>query len=87
MRYKNQKFYNDQDELIPLEFGNKEQLKLIETIEALRDGVICIGPITCLCGHGTKTDFQEDFIFKCPSCGQRYKFFYYQDAVPCVKIL
>lgn len=85
MNFKNGKFYNEAGNVVPVEFGNKEQLKIIEKVKELRDGVLCIGPITCLCGEENKTAFEADLIFSCPSCKQRYKFFYYDDEIPCVK--
>lgn len=87
MTYKNGKFYNEEGSIVPLEFGNTEQIKIIEKVKELRDGVLCIGPVTCLCGEENTTAFQDDLTFGCASCRQRYKFFYYDDEIPCVKMI
>ncbi len=85
MTFKNNKFYNELGEIVPLEFGNNEQLKLIEKVKALRDGILFIEQFICVCGHKDNHVFVEDLEFTCLGCMRDYKFFYYGHVVPCIK--
>lgn len=73
------KFYQD-GKCVPIEFGNKEQIQLLEKAEALNgDGVVLAivelpGGIStyfhCLCGENHQPDIGQKFTCK---CGLKYK--------------
>lgn len=72
MTLKDGKFFND-GHPYPLEFGNKDQLKLIEKVKVMRsDGIMpimilndsdefCGLALKCVCGSVVHTDYEEDF--------------------------
>lgn len=90
MILKNGKFYNEAGEVVPLEFGNKEQIALLDLASALNGDGVCLQLIgskettefvfQCLCGVVHKPEVNASF--KC-TCGQSYKCFdtYYMPAV------
>ena len=84
MIYKNKKFYDENGEVVPLEFGNKQQLALIEKAKALETGIFSIGQFLCLCGELTKGVFRDEHVFACPGCQQKYQYFF-DDEIPCIK--
>lgn len=85
MVLRNGKFYDDAGNVVPLEFGNKEQIALLDRVEMLtRDGAefwIDFGAastleemtfkITCVCGDEVKflASIEMDGITKKCSCG------------------
>lgn len=89
MTYKHGKFFNAAGSPVPLEFGNKEQLKIIAKAEALREGVMFLTgyPFTCLCGFKWSPVFEEGMRIKCDGCKQWYEFCLYHDEVPCIKTI
>ncbi len=94
MTLRNGKFYDSDGNVVPLEHGNKEQFKLFEKFEALKDGIIVIEKYTCLCGSVTPFPYSQldeegsyDVDRKCPGCGIKYRFYLHDDEVPCVKML
>lgn len=73
---------------VPIEFGNKKQIKLIEYIEALREGILCVNnEVNCPCGESVlRTDPQ------CNVCFNVFKFYNEFDdygilKIPCVKLI
>jgi len=74
MTFKNGKFYNDSGEVVPLEFGNHEQIGLLKRADDLKEGVWSpFGKVRCLCG--TVIDYKESDIgtnIKCPSCDNTF---------------
>lgn len=89
MTFKQGKFYDDNKKVVPLEHGNREQIAILETISALKDGTLfMVGyPFHCLCGAIHEWQFFEGKRLKCSECFQRYEFFLYDDDVPCVKLI
>lgn len=91
MILKSGKFYDEAGNVVPLEFGNKEQIKLMDMASALSGGGVCLQLIgskettefvfQCLCGVLHRPDVNASF--KC-TCGQWYKCFD-TDYMPAVK--
>ena len=74
MTFKNGKFYNDSGEMVPLEFGNKEQIALIERANDFKVGVWNpFGKIKCLCGeilNYSENDIGKDI--ECQLCKNKF---------------
>ena len=89
MTYKQGKFYNESGEVVPLEFGNKEQLHIIEAIKDMIDGVMLpfTGPFRCPCGALIEYKFIEGKTIRCPDCSARYQFWLYKEELECIKLL
>lgn len=66
MRLIKGKFYDNVGNVVPLEFGNKDQIRLIEERRALEGGGIT------LCAHAVNEKLLA-FSFRCP-CGQIVSF-------------
>lgn len=87
MTFRHGKFYNEQGQVVPLEFGNTTQIEILQKIEALREGVLVIGIFVCPCGYSDNPVWKEDLKFKCGACNARYAYYLYEDEVPCIKKL
>lgn len=98
MTFKQGKFYNDAGQVVPLEFGNKEQLQMIENVKALHDGVM-LGSVLlgmahafkCPCGARLEFKYEDGKTIKCPDCFNKYKLFEWTDGMlldlPCIKLI
>lgn len=93
MRLIKGKFYDNAGNMVPLEFGNKDQIRLIEERKALEGGGIT------LCAHAV--DMKLTFSFRCPcgqvvsfenkkrekcSCGEKYEQFWPDYSGVCVRL-
>lgn len=95
MTYRQGRFYDNLGNPVCLEHGNKEQIAIIERIEALREGMLYpqLGSFTCPCGCAWKPAFEDGKKFKCPECQQKYEMFNERDdyygflEMPCIKIV
>lgn len=96
MTYKQGRFYNDQGEVVPLEFGNRQQIEIINQIDGLRKGasvhmhIITKKDIICPCGgvipKPESVEDIEECTTTCP-CGQVYEFFSDEDyGLPCIRM-
>lgn len=85
MIFKNKKFYNSEGVEVPLQFGNKEQLTLMRKVEEMRDGVLYLQSIHCLCGFEVSHNFEPDKKLRCTSCGQKFQMFLFEEEIPCIK--
>lgn len=88
------KFYNSDGRVVPLEFGNKEQLSILDKVAALKEGIMILDAFHCLCGMsiqwpehlGEKSDDEfKDII--CGHCAVGYRFFIWDGEVPCIKLI
>lgn len=81
------KFFRD-GKFEALEFGNKDQLKMIDKVKELQTGVLFTGVFVCPCGAKiTKTLGLEEYeTCKCHDCGNHYEWFLYDDKVPCIRL-
>lgn len=100
MTLKDGKFYKD-GEPYPLEFGNNDQIQLIEKVRALKDGgisprlifdeqtmIIDTARMTCVCGSIVEIKgFEEGQIIKCTGCKFTYKVFEDDCGFPYLKIV
>jgi hypothetical protein len=89
MIFKQGKFYNTEGERVALEHGNKEQIEILNKVEALRDGVLHFpgDTFTCLCGLCWHPLFEDGKKIKCNECNQKYEFFLFDDEIPCIKMI
>jgi hypothetical protein len=87
MTFNNGKFYNDFGQVVPLEHGNKQQVKLLNQIESLREGVLfsAYNRFTCPCGSQTNRLFSDGEGFTCKVCGFKYEYYTY-DGLPCIRL-
>lgn len=98
MVFKFGKFYDNLGNAVPLEHGNKEQIKILENIESLKDGVIfdftshhhkLDKEFTCLCGYSWHPQFEDQKIITCGQCQQTYQFYLHNDDympdIPCIR--
>jgi hypothetical protein len=93
LTFKQGKFYNNLQQIVPLEHGNKEQIEILKKVEALRAG-IWIGrrDFDCLCGHSWYIpEFKDGLRFGCTFCKEQFQLFYEYDdfgmAYECMKML
>ena len=96
MRLIKGKFYDNSGNGVPLEFGNKEQIRLIEERKALEGG----GIAACIHVHNIKTllfsfrcpcgviiTFENTTVKKCVECGENYEHFETDDwGVPAIRL-
>lgn len=94
MTLRNGKFYDADGQMVPLEFGNKEQIQLLNLASALNGDGVCLDMLgtveacqfnfRCLCGHVHIPVINSKFTCK---CGLKYKCFdtYYLPAVKFAK--
>lgn len=75
---------------VPLEFGNKDQLALINKAEQLREGVFYPhDSIECLCGHTVwREEGKKHGV--CTTCYLKFEW-YYKDTsdefdIPCIRL-
>jgi hypothetical protein len=94
LTFKQGKFYNNLQQIVPLEHGNKEQIDILKRIEVLREGIWFdeSNYFRCLCGHSSPIPkFKEGEIFNCQSCDQRFQFYCEYDdfdfQLECMKML
>lgn len=86
--FKNGKFYNSDGVQVPLEFGNKEQLGIINLLKELKshDGIFFpVAIFNCPCGYAIK--IKADAITKCRGCGLLYKSYLYHNEIPSLRIV
>lgn len=88
MTFKQGNFYDSAGNKIPVEFGNIEQIQIIQAIEAMKtEGRVYVGQShKCFCGELHLKGFVDGKTFKC-ECGAVYKFMYYQEEIPVLKML
>jgi|SRR6185369_9916839 len=96
MILKNGKFYDSTGQVVPLEFGNWEQIQLLERRKGLQeDGEFCVSEFTCLCGTPIERDMDKKKERKhCVVCGEEFEFYwhiekstFFQTPVPAVRML
>lgn len=89
MNFRDGKFYDEKGNMIPLEFGNKEQIQIIDRANALREGVCSLDKvIKCLCGYRWSPKFTEsNDVSECVKCGLKFKFYLYGGQIPCIKTI
>lgn len=87
MTFKQGKFYVN-GEIVPLQFGNSEQIKIIEAVKTIKnEGFFYAGSeFECFCGLSHHKPFNEGEQFKC-ECGAVYKFYYWNEEIPTLKML
>lgn len=89
MTFNKGKFYNGNNEVVALEFGNEQQIAILNRIEALKEGIVhsAYSRFVCPCGAQYYRPFDEGHTFECDACGFKYQFFVYDANVPCIKLL
>jgi hypothetical protein len=86
MTFKQGKFYDDHG-VVPLEFGNWEQVRILNRVKALQEG-ICFagGAFYCPCGISHTKVFDDNKVFNC-ECGNTYKMYLWDDYVPTIRMI
>jgi hypothetical protein len=97
MTLRDGKFYNSDGQVVPLEFGNWEQISLLNARKSLIEGAFMVGSVQCLCGYDVDRDKEPNgemsrkrHIKNCAICGNEFEFYWqkYQGiAVPAVKLI
>lgn len=101
MILKNGKFYDAAGNVVPLEIGNWDQIKLLESRKAMLDGCCALGDITCLCGTPVYRDKEPNGEMAkkrhskhCVVCVEEYEFYWHKEpshfgpiSVPAVRLI
>lgn len=88
MTLKHGKFYNGIGEVVPLEFGNQQQIDILNRIKALKEGVLFMDwrRFNCICGSSTYRDHADGERMRCRECHAMYEF-YSLDDIPYIKLI
>jgi hypothetical protein len=84
MTFKQGKFYDRKGNVVPLEFGNKDQIAMIERVKTLQEGAVYFkNAFPCPCGTINYKSFKDGKMFKC-HCGAKYVFSYFENTIPVI---
>lgn len=88
LTFKRGEFYDKDGNTVPLEFGNLEQIRIIEAIKEMKkDGrVYLYHTFRCFCGSIHEKVFVDGKEFKC-ECGAKYQFSTYDYDIPVLKMM